>query len=247
MAKFLVSITKEYEGEEWSNVYGVITDGPTSEVGLQLDDWNTASDGNFPINTGSTTPGAPSFRGDTSMIHALVAFERQIHFDAVNFVRLFAWDGLENPEESSNFIAVPLAMTGVRENQGAGTEVPGNVAWMVAKQAANFGWRSGRSFYRLCMVDADVRAGGKRLLDWNSAASKLAYNDILSNALVASNLNLYASGGASAGTAMLGIPSYHPRNTLLEGQLRDVGAVLTLANRHPVSRQVQKGRKRPAA
>lgn len=249
MGAFILKITKEFEGEEWENTWGVITPGG-SAPSFTNTDWQTASGSVNEFSTATTNPGDGGYEGGQSLIHAILAFERLMHYTPVNFVRLFAWDGIENSEAASTFYSAPLSFAGLRALAGAGstsiTVVPGAITLMLARQPVTFGVRAGRLFLRMCMQDVDVRPGSGRLLDFTDATVRSTYQTLVSTSLNSSMLTSWMSDPSPVDGVHPGIPQYAPRNAVNEGDLVSMTRMSNIVVRYPSVRQVQRGRKRQA-
>lgn len=246
MGMFLLDIIKEAEGHEWANTYGIMTPGG-SEPHLNAADWTEATGGHDVFNATNTEPGNGSYLGDESLIHAIIGFERLLHFTNVRFVRAFAWDGLQNPGAESTFATIPLSFSGEYNIPGDDKNniAPGNITWMIARQPGVFGVRSGRLFYRMTLRDVEIAPRGTRLLDWNADADKTAAEARLSGAIISSQLGLYFGSGIEAVSApTLGIPQYLPRTDPNKGDLTAMSPVQALVSRYPSNRQIKRGRKR---
>lgn len=251
MALALVSIVKEFDGEEWENVY-CVGSGDNDDIGFTELDWNGYT-GTIPINAAETNPASASagtLSGD-SIIHSLIALERLLHFDVVNFKRLFAWDGQENGVFST-FAAVPLNFAGLVPQPGGGIPdiAPGGISWLVNKTPAVFGSRAGRSYYRLCFGDAAVKPGGRSLLDWTSPTAAAAQAAVLAGAITSSGIDNFFFGATNTASSELMIPRYTARVPGVPGSggvLVAAAPIAALTSQRPVLRQVKRGRKRPAA
>lgn len=249
MSSFLVRIVKEFAGEEWEQTYCVQA-GASTDPGFSEDDWDTATGAVGSFTDANTKPTDGTYLGGSSLIHALIGFERTIHYNAVNFVRVFAWDGIANAPDDSTFTTAPLGFTGLRTLPGGGLPdvAPGNVAWLIAKRPGDFGVRSGRASYRLCLADYEVKPAGKRLLDWTSNTEKTAAETRLSDAVADSLLGEYMIEAEIGDNAVLAIPQYWPDTApLFPGSLRGSHKCNGLVSRYPQSRQVARGRKRKVA
>lgn len=244
MPSFLCKIVKAYSGHEWEQVYCVQTDGDP-EPGFGADDWLAATGGVSAFTDINTDPSNVSYAGDISIIHALIGFERLIHFSNVQFVRMFAWDGIENETETSTFVTSPLSFLGQRAiPAGDSTNVaPGNNTWLVAKQPTSFGARAGRSYYRMCLADNQIRVNGDGLIDWQDATAQAFMDTTLSGSVTTSGLDAYFGTGVGEGIVKLAIPRYIASGEF-EGSLQSSTTVQSLVSRYPDSRQVKRGRRR---
>ena len=243
MAVGLVTITKEIDGEQWSNVYAVGTDGSLNET-ISVDDMITIG-ANQPITDDTTNPAHLDYLGNTFILHALLGFERAVHFQPVSFTNIAVTDGVKG---SSVFAVIPLSFSGIRSTSGGGVEsiMPGNVTLLVNKTPNSFAVKSGRSFYRAVLFDGAVKFGGKWGIDWESDAMKVSFQGTFATAVTDSNLDQYMSGGTSTASQVFAIPHYAVRTASNAGDLVSGTAITNLVVQRPVSRQMARGRKRSA-
>lgn len=126
----------------WSNTYEIISDAAgVGDVGTIVDD--------------------------------LVAAERAMHLGNVQFLSALVSTWAENAGQynPANFVTLELAGTGQRTGYPAGTELGGNVTFMVKFQPST--GRSGRRFYRGVLLEQDVEMGGDLGFKLSSGAGTL--------------------------------------------------------------------------
>lgn len=239
----LITITKELDGEAWSNTYGCVINADFSQP-LTVSDLD-AINANEELTDTNTLPGDAEYLGSTHPLAALVGLERLLHFQGVLFTSLFISDGQKN-QGSGVFQSVPLSFLGQRSLEGAPTEaiMPGNVTWMIIRQPVATSVRTGRLFYRAALYDGAVRFGGRGGIDWASLSEESANRAYLAQAVTDSEIPLYLAGGANEATFVLGIPQYYPFDNANAGDVSNVNAQGAFVAGRPTSRQVKRGRRR---
>lgn len=246
MAYGLVIIEKEHLGETWSNTHAFDTGGTP---GLGDDDL-------IAIGMDLIVTGLELYLGGVGydaavakLLSALIAFERKMHFQAINFTKLYVTDGkINTPLDPNSFAVATLAFTGQRAAGDPDAIMPGNVTFQVNRVPAGFSARQGRMYMRGVLGDADVRFAGRGGVAWTSAAANVSYNSVLQGAVTESGLNRYFGAGVDG--VQYCIPQY-AREAIPEvqriGQLNGVTPIGGLVGLGPASRQMKRGRKRAAA
>lgn len=241
----LITITKELDGEQWSNTYGCVIDDDFSQplTTLNLD----AIFASTPLTDAVTKPSDPAYLGATHPLAALVGFERLMMYETATFVNLFISDGQKNVG-AGVFQSVPLSFSALRPLDGSPSEVvaPGNVTWMVTRQPIAVSTRTGRLFYRAAIGDFAVKFGGRGGIDWVSSTIEGDYATHLSNSVTTSGIDDYLAGGASQSSFVLCIPQYYPDSDPNAGDMSGANSMGSFVSARPVSRQVKRGRRRTA-
>ena len=244
MAIGLVSVQKTFMGEDWINTYAVSTNNDLTP-GFGDDYLAALLAGKETISDGFTTPGDALYAGGNSALFALIGFERLLHFNTVEFTRVYISDGKNNSQSPGNKFAVfDTSFNGLRAIGSEGP-APGSICLQVNRVPASYSSRRGRLFYRLVVARSQVGAGANRLVDFATPAVRTLYESLVRDCLDASFLAEFLSAGPQAQQQALAIPKYVPDNLPGAGQLDGGTPVADLIVRNIVPRQVKRGRKKP--
>ena len=240
----LVIVTKEIDGEEWSNSYAVIVnDEPYAPLAIA----------DFPVigvgqtySADTTNPTNGAYIGEDYVLAAILGFERSIHYDITQFVRLDVNDGRK---ETQTFASIPLNFAGLRTLSGGASEsiAPGTITLLVNKVPYGYSVRSGRSFYRAALLDTWVRFSGRGGVDWADAAQRNTLQGDIDIAFSGSSLDAFAGTGANVATQAIAIPHYFKADTATPGELESASVIAGFAVQRPTSRQMKRGRRSPQA
>lgn len=238
----IVTITKSYNSEEWSNNYGVICNDEDAAQ-LTISDLTTIGVGQFFGDEETNPASGTEFLGATYLLHSLIAFERTLHCSPIQFVRCDVSDGKKGGEV---FASIPLSFAGLVDigTMPEANIAPGNVALLVNKTPMALAVRSGRSFYRGVLTDTSVRFAGRGGVDWTDDTYRTTYRENMDGSIAASEILAYLGAGALIETQALGIPQYAPLDATVPGDLVRVNAMSYFAVQKPVSRQMKRGKKR---
>lgn len=256
MGIFLCKIRKSYSGESWENVYGIET-YPTTGFPFFADQTPSLSDadvnalidnGANPLDQARTDPTNALYGGEGFPLHALLGFERLLHWGGVSFDNLLLTNGSEGDDAAISFALNFFGLASF----GAGGDVdvaPGNVALNYVKTTAQVAYRNGRGFLRGALGDNEVEFSGFRLVALtNPAATQARFEGALADAYLtnwlANGSGIAASSGGLA--ARVGVPRYSPRNPSnpLAGSLVGMSRWSTVGTVKATGRQVQRGRRR---
>lgn len=251
MAVSLVIVKKEFNGEEWSNTYGITTD-PSGAPGFPSDVQIQAAIGSGPLNATNTNAQEPGYAEAVSILRAIVAFERFITSLVVLFKSIYMTDGRNrqaNPGQDNAFFVQSLGFNGLAANNNSNNLAPGGVSMMVNRNPVGFSQRQGRAFYRGVLLDTDVSFNGARLLGWTSTTEENNIKNLVESGVDESLLNAFMIPyGGEAPPWYLGIPHYIPAGAApggySAGDLHTVTPVTSLVPNKPTLRQVARGRKR---
>lgn len=243
MAIGLIVVEKQLAGEVWVNTYGCITNG-VNTGDLQESDLQLIG-ALSPLTLNNTNPSDPSYLGGTFLVHAIMGFERRLHWVNAEFVRLYVTDGKKQELPlRGEFVTVDINFNGLRTNTSGQHPAPGSVTLQVNRVPASPGVLRGRAFYRAVLFDEEVGVGSTRLVDFVSIAARTNMEALVNQQITESLLDRYFFGGANADTQQLAIPSYVPQGQPNEGQLSTANVIRNLVVRNVVSRQVKRGRRR---
>jgi hypothetical protein len=237
MAYGLINIQKTLAGEKWVNTYGVMTDGsalaPIS--GTDIPNINQ-----FPVTDDTTDPNSGTYAGGTSLVHAIIGFEREMHSNAVEFTQVYITDGQDNSGNVNNvFQVVDTSFAGLVADITAANVAPGSITLQVNRNPVGYSQRRGRIFMRAVMATEDIGIGSNRLVDFATPADRTIVENRLANAIASSLLGNYMAGGSQVTSMALAIPSYNALSGALDGAV----VIDSLVVRNIVSRQVKRGRK----
>ena len=246
MGTAILVVTKEMDGQEWGNTYGISVgsdDGPASSADIEAIVSTNPADGL--IGT-TTNPSDPAFAGADSIIAAILGFERMLHFPEVNFTRLNLSDATTPGTPTGPFWSQAISFTGVN---GIGSPIadeaiaPLSICLLVNRNSNLIGVRPGRLYLRAVLGDANVRPGSRVGVTW---ASSVVQTDISANVMTAvgdSSLDAYMSNPSGPLPGIfLAIPSFD----VVDGEevIVTSAAISSLTANKPVSRQLTRGRRR---
>jgi hypothetical protein len=237
MAYGLINIQKTLAGEDWINTYGVMTDGsalaPIS--GTDIPNINQ-----FPVTDATTDPNSGTYAGGTSLVHAILGFERLMHSSAVEFSQVYITDGQDNSGNVNNvFQVVDTSFAGLEAAINAAAVAPGSITLQVNRNPVGYSQRRGRIFMRAVMAQGDIGIGNNRLVDFATPQDRTDAENRLDTAITSSLLGNYMAGGSQVTSMALAIPSYNALTGALDGAV----VIESLVVRNIVSRQVKRGRK----
>lgn len=248
MGVAILTITKLAEGQEWANTWGIAS-GPATGPATTADIEAIISTNPPAGLTGVTTnPGDPSYAGATSIIAAILGFERLLHFPNVQFIRLNLSDSTTAGEPTGPFWSQAInfpGVNGIASPIPVGDVAPLSIALLVNRNTNLIGVRPGRLYYRAVLGDANVKPGSRVGVTW---ATPTVQTDISNNIVAASedsSLTAYMSSpSAPLPEAFLCIPSTE-RNPAGEAIIVSAAAISSVSANKPVSRQLTRGRRRP--
>lgn len=238
----IVTVTKQFEGERWTNVHGIrVGVGLTP---LTVDDLITlGAEQAFNETTLAPAADVGSLAG-TYFLHSLVCFERFLHASQLDLVRIYVSDGLENdPGTDSVFFAADFLVEGLNPVSDEEDIAPGAVVLQMNKQPASLSVRTGRNFYRGVLTDGDVKLGGPNLIEFTNASVLSGLSTLTANAIVDSGLEDYLVSGAAAPDPVYGIPRYQGKLEPAPGALKEVVPCSALEPVRPAIRQTRRGKR----
>jgi len=248
MANLLVIVEKEFSGERWSNTHCL----RTSLLNEQASDEDMIAIGAGSPLTAATTDAAPATVHNP--LQAILSFERQMHRGSVQFVNVYVTDGKRNFDANGNpvpgnvFWTSGLAFSGLQPSPADGVMAPGAVTLMVSRNARGFSSRKGRLFIRGLVTETEIRMAGPKLLDFQDAASRASYENILAAAVTNSDLAGLLDVGGTPDFPDYAIPEYERADPtaippVKGGQLIDSHGCAGLTVAGLAIRQVKRGRK----
>lgn len=250
----LVIVDKSYSGEVWSNTYGIgLGAAPYNVEPADADMVAFGASGVF--DDAATANAASPF---ATVLHAILNFERRMHYATVQFTRIYVTDGKRNfqgtpPAEVPNaFFTASLSFFGLVTAPAAGVALSGLVSLMVARNPTGFSKRRGRAFYRLVMDDTYVKAEASGLIDYTDAAVAALADSRVQTALTGSGLSNHFAGGSAVAGGVLLVPHYsrfvpaHGTTKATGGEMINGTPIASMHAIRPAGRQVKRGRKRPA-
>lgn len=250
----LMVVEKQVAGEIWSNTYG---------LGLGTAPYNLEPDTAAFVAWGASGPlDGPGLANANApfatIIQAILNFERRLHDDEVQFVRLYITDGKKNfvgspPAEVPNaFFTATLNFAATGVNGAANDIMSGLITLLAAKNPASYSTRRGRCFYRMCLNEGTVRAEASGLVDWQGDANRDAWIAAFASHVTDSGLRTHFAGGANLAGGIFLIPHFS-RYVPAVGTTPPSGGewiggtpISDFVALRPVGRQVRRGRKRKA-
>lgn len=250
MAAVLVHVVKVYEGEEFENTYGVWMDSPIA--GIPNEDMMTSIGAGGDFNNVSTTPTNGAYQGGSTILHAIIGFERLVLPPWVTFKNIYVTDGKKpNALAPGNaFINKAIEGQGLRDDiVTQDSYAPGNVAMLISRVPSGFSAHQGRIEMRALLLDTHVRFGGKGAVAWKDDAAAAAVKSMIQTAVFNAELNLYFGDGQLGGdyATGFGIPHYFPGPSVpafAKGDLIGITPISQLVPQRPMSRQVVKGKRK---
>lgn len=238
-------------GKPWVNTYcfrtsdsAGLTDADLAAIGADVALTDAATD--------TTDAGYDS--ATVKLIQALVAFERQFHYNTLSITGVYVSDGFKNSEVTdigplaSVFASLPANLACEHIPDGGESAVaPGNVALLVKRVPSGFSTRPGSLWYRGVLADANVKLDGDRLIAWQSGTDQANIETFMQGLLTSAGVNRFFSTGSD--TIQLGIPQ-RVKGVVVppvdEGDLIAVRPISGFQVDKPASRQTVKGKKRPS-
>lgn len=247
MSTGLVTITKSMDGQEWSNTYGISVGSDDGALTLADLEGIVATNPSAGLTPATTYVDDPAWAGATSIIAALIGFERVLHYSPVTFTRVNISDGATPGTPTGTFWSQNLNLTGMRDNGGpvaADAVAPLNVAFLVNRNPAALSIKPGRLYYRACLLDLQVRPGSRVGVTWRADTDASAMVAYLALAVSSADLGAYmASPVTTLPTIYLSIP-HISQGIGTEGQVTSGSPVSSFSVNKPVSRQLTRGRRR---
>jgi hypothetical protein len=237
MAYGLINIQKTLAGEDWINTYGLMSDGSALApiTGTDIPNINQQ-----PVTDATTDPNSGTYAGGTSLVHAILGFERLMHSKDVEFTQVYITDGQDNSGNVNNvFQVVDTSFAGLETSITASDVAPGSITLQVNRNPVGYSQRRGRIFLRACMKQTWIGIGSNRLVDFATPSDRTDTESRLATAITSSLLDSFMAGGSQVTSMALAIPSYNALTGALDG-----GVIIeSLVVRNIVSRQVKRGRK----
>lgn len=247
-----VVIHKQQGGHKWSNTHGVIINGAASGVPAEADMNIIGADTPF---TDANTGASPAAR----FLHALVAFERQMHYADVQFTDIYVTDGRKNVAgQPTIYFTSSLVGAGLSNFAGVGGAgvavganlLTGTVCWLLHRNVVGMGHKPGRLYLRGCLPEGAVISNGPRMLSWGGGV----LDNSVPNTYVGTaqgKITPYLAANAQAATATYAVPLYvtpkHPVTGFVNGELYSAIPVSGLSSVGPVAHQVPRGRRKKKA
>jgi hypothetical protein len=188
------------------------------------------------------------------LLRALVAFERQIHPTSVMLTKAYVSDGSKNSAITdigplhSTFATKPLNLPGLNADIADTNILGGNTVLRIQRVPSGFSQKASAVSYRCVLSKLDVHANGRRLVGWDTTSDYLARQSRIVLALGSSRVEDYFGDGQSG--VYQGIGKHAPVNNITglvdKGDLLSVSKIVGMTIAGPFSRQVPKGRKKPA-
>lgn len=250
----LLVIEKRLGSKVWSNTWGIglsaITDGQittNAQLELMLDGLQSVPD----IEAATNLSSGDYFNASnaSSIVAAIIAFERGMHFQAVQFTRAYLSDGKTKnrgvPGPSGVFAALALSGTGLRPNPGEGI-APATTVPDVNRRASLLSHRNGSWFPRATQARGDVVFGTDDGVDWASPGTRATYQSIIDGNAAASRLDAGFGGffETNFNGCYIAIPRYAPTTSPLPGVVLGGVPCAGLTAGEMISRQAKKGKRR---
>ena len=250
MSTGLLTVTKSAAGEEWANTYGISVgsdNGALTLADLEGIIATNPADGFTDENTQAATP---EYEGGTSILAAILGFERQLHYSAVQIVRLTINDGSTPGTPTGNFWSQAINLAGNKDGGSpvdAALVAPLSIALLVNRNPAGLSIRPGRVYYRGCLLDTDVRPGSRVGVTWRDDGIATSVRNFVTGAVTAAELDSYfASPSTTLPAIYVSIPHYDDTDPDV-GQVISGSPVTSFSANKPVSRQLTRGRRRAVA
>jgi hypothetical protein len=189
MGAGLITVHKSGYGRVWSNTYGLLVNTTAGRVDqAQL---TTAYDAIAqPVTADSTNPASGDYAGSPDWLTALLAFERLLHFDTVNFDSVVVNDGTTPGTPTGPFFSIPLGFPGLR-HLGGGLIAPLNITALIDRVPTTVGVRVGHIWYRGAILAPETAPGTRDGVTWASSGDKTAYQALIDDSIIASNFSAY--------------------------------------------------------
>lgn len=245
MTTGILTVTKVVDGQEWANTYGISfgsTPGPLAQEDLAAIIATNPSEG---FDASNTNASAGSYVGGSSIIGAILGFERAMHYSAVGFVRLNLNDGSTPGTPTGEFWSSSISFTGIKD-VGAGVPIaniaPLNVALLMNRSGAGLSVKPGRLYYRGVLTEAQIRPGSRVGVTWQDPAAQAQLNSDAENALTVTLLPQWYDADSLTGVHLTIVQQ--SRELGSEGVIIDGRPVGSITVNKPVSRQLTRGRRR---
>lgn len=251
MSTGILIVSKEAAGETWANTYGISvgsSDGPLTlaDLGEIVGSNPTAG-----LTDATTDPSNAAYGGATSIIAAILGFERRLHYHQVRFTQLNLADGATPGDPTGSFWSKAVNFVGLRDFgslEEDGAIAPLNVAMLVSRNAAFLSIKPGRIYYRACLLDNQVKIGSRVGVTWAVGTYPSDMAGLVNTLQVSTHLQDYTSVGALVTPPIfLSIPHIAPKSAPNAGQVVSGSIVSNLTTSKPVSRQLTRGRRRAAS
>lgn len=250
MSVFLCEVEKTFKSESWVNTYGIRTTGggDPDEVGLaEADVDDVLPNGADDLSDAATEVGNAGFQGESSIIAAIVAFERQIHATCGDQLLITNVKLTDHIFETEAFVNFSLSLNCLRNLGAVSTVAGGSNCALVERSPAGFGARSGHIWYRGALYESEITFDGFRLLGLSDPAT---YRAMIIDAADDSHLSDWFWGTTHMPGHKLVIPTYQPKGSggvgaPHPGDLIGYHGWAGIGTVVARERQVQKGRKRP--
>ena len=247
MSTGILTVTKNVEGQEWVNTYGLSVGSSTGPLDLADLEALVGTNPALGFTDATTKPTDPAYAGTTSVIAAILGFERELHYSAVNFSHLNVSDATTPGASTGPFWSTAINLTGLRD-AGSGapiaTVAPLNVACLVNRNAASLSVKPGRIYFRAILLDTQIKPGSRVGVTWTDASAQAALSTALQQAMTDSFIiDYFASPSAPLPDIYISIPHFSETEGS-EGAVVSGSGVSSFSMNKPVSRQLTRGRRR---
>lgn len=245
MAIAEVIVHKTMGGHRWSNTHAIQVgpDGAAAPSNADL----VAAGANNSFNAAST-----SGTGPTSILQAIVAAERALHFPDVTISDVLVTDGKRNtgPTPSTIYASISVGLAGTNGTAQTNAVDVGGVTILIHRNVVGFGHKPGRYFLRGAMISSWVTLGGPRMIQWVNNIVPTQVTSAISTAqgFLQSYMGVAPTGATQAAYVL---PLYiTPRMFALSPTGPKVGSLYGVIQLNgfslvgPVLRQTQRGRKK---
>lgn len=238
-------VEKTFVGAKWSNTHGVAIAHLASNIALTnahiAQMVGSADDGFTDVNT---DPDNAAFAGPTSILAAILAFERRMHPPQVRFTRLYLSDGSTPGAGTGLFATFPLNFAGLRSLGSASDIAALNNVLEVNRVPRGFSARVGHLQLRACIGKSSLLASAGDGVELDPAGL-LDAQAALALALTDSSLSDYFDPDSNAGGSVIYvIPKYAPATVITHGAVSFYNLVQTLTVNQAMSRQLRRGKRR---
>lgn len=246
---FLVVIEKEYAGEVWSNTHAFTVMPETAEV-TEADLVKVIGEGLLSgITDAKTNPYDESeqFVGSVSPLGSIIAFERLLHFEPVQFKRVYITDGKQPNDTTPVFATFPVNFGGLVPLPIGDVIAPLTNVLQIDRVPYGFSSRAGRMQLRACLLRTDVLVGPVDGIDLEPSKVEFITTRI---GVAADNSFIYLyywPGVDQTDIAKYAIPKYAPKGDIYEGKIVGRSLISGLQLDGAKNRQVQRGKKKTTA
>lgn len=246
----IITIHKEGSGQEWDNTYGFSAgsgSGPLDQADLEaLIATNPAAG----FTSGNTEPADGSFAGASSIIAAILGFERMLHYHTVTLTHINVSDNTTPGAPTGPFWSQAINLACIRDAAAFVAEdaiAPLSLAFLVNRNTNLLSVKPGRLYYRACLLDADVKPGTRVGVTWATPTAAANAQTYVQTQFANAHLDDYvSSSGGPLPAIFLAIPHYSTVEGE-EGVIVSGAAVSGFSANKPVSRQLTRGRRRRVA